>query len=329
MSTDQSAAAGPDDRPTPLPAAGPAGQPWPAVAHGAAQVLARLVETPLAPGLHIVATPIGNLADITLRALSVLARADIVYCEDTRHSIRLLRHFALVRPLAPYHEHNGERERPRILQRLAKGEAVALISDAGTPLISDPGYKLVRAAREAGHGVWSLPGPSAPIAALAVAGLPTDRFTFEGFLPSKTAGRRARLEILAAVPGTLVLFEAPQRLAAALGDMADVLGPRPAAVARELTKMHEQVRTGSLAELATWVAAEPVKGEIVVLVGPAERAEVDDTAIEAALDGALATVATLGATLGATSGTTPAAALQATAETTGSPATGHPIAPSV
>ena len=247
-----------------------------ALAGAAQRVIERLALSPLPPGLHIVATPIGNLADVTLRALSVLARADVIYCEDTRHSIRLLQHYALRRPLAPYHEHNAEHERPRIVERLGRGQAVALISDAGTPLISDPGYKLVKAAREAGHGVWCLPGASAPIAALAISGLPTDRFTFEGFLPSKSAARRGRLEAIASVQGTLVFFEAPQRLAESLGDMAVVLGTRAAAVARELTKLHEEVRSGTLKQLADWAGSGPVKGEIVVLVGPAEKVAVDD-----------------------------------------------------
>ena len=252
--------------------------------------LERLLAAPLANGLHIVATPIGNLADITLRALSVLARADAIYCEDTRHSLRLLHRYAIARPLVPYHEHNAERERPRILARLAAGGAIALISDAGTPLISDPGYKLVRAAREAGHGVWSLPGPSAPIAALAVAGLPTDRFTFEGFLPPKSGARLARLETLARATGTLVFFESPQRLAETLQDMARTLGARPAAVARELTKMHEQIQSGTLTELAAWAAGGPVKGEIVILVAPAARSIVEDADILAQLESAMTTM---------------------------------------
>ena len=258
-----------------------------ALAGAAQRVIERLALSPLAPGLHIVATPIGNLADITLRALSVLARADIIYCEDTRHSIRLLQHYALNRPLAPYHEHNAEHERPRIIERLQRGQVVALISDAGTPLISDPGYKLVQAAREAGHGVWSLPGPSAPIAALAIAGLPTDRFTFEGFLPAKSAARRNRLEASASIPGTLVFFESPQRLAESLRDMAAILGARAAAVARELTKLHEEVRSGTLAQLADWANSAPVKGEIVILVGPAGKVPVDDALIQASLEQAL------------------------------------------
>ncbi len=258
-----------------------------ALAAAVQRVIERLAVSQLSPGLHIVATPIGNLADVTVRALSVLARADVIYCEDTRHSVRLLQHYALRRPLSPYHEHNAEHERPRIIERLRLGQVVALISDAGTPLISDPGYKLVKAAREAGHGVWCLPGPSSPIAALAISGLPTDRFTFEGFLPAKSAARRSRLEAIKSIPGTLVFFEAPQRLAESLEDMAAQLGTRAAAVARELTKLHEELRSGTLDQLAIWAGSAPVKGEIVILVGPADKVSVDDALILANLEEAL------------------------------------------
>ena len=260
---------------------------------GVAAALAGLLGRPLAPGLYTIATPIGNLGDITLRALATLARADIVYCEDTRHSLRLLQHYRLQRPTAPYHEHNAEAERPRILARLAAGQAVALISDAGTPLISDPGFKLVRAARAAGAAVWSLPGPSAVTAALASAGLATDCFTFVGFLPAKSGARRARLAELGDLghlTGTLVLFEAPQRLAEALADMAAVLGDRPGAVARELTKLHEEVRLGRLGELADWARTQAPRGEMVVLVGAGERRDVADDEIIVAVQAALATL---------------------------------------
>jgi 16S rRNA (cytidine1402-2'-O)-methyltransferase len=241
-------------------------------------VLLELATVPLPAGLHVVATPIGNLADITLRALAVLARADVLYCEDTRHSRTLLAHFAIARPTRPYHEHNAERERPRVLAELATGKSVALISDAGTPLVSDPGYKLVRAAIAAGHPVISLPGPSAILAALAMAGLATDAFLFAGFLPPKQKARQTRLAEFKSVPATLVFFEAPSRLAESLGDIAAVLGNREAAVARELTKLYEEVRRGTPAELAQWAASPTPKGEMVVLVGP-PRAEVvtDDT----------------------------------------------------
>ncbi len=254
-----------------------------AVARRAAQeVEARLAET-LPAGLYLVATPIGNLGDITLRALATLARADVLYCEDTRHSGTLLAHFSIARALRPYHEHNAQRERPRILAALAEGKSVALISDAGTPLVSDPGYKLVREALAAGHPVHSLPGPSALLAALTSAGLATDTFLFAGFLPARQAARRTRLAQLRPVPATLVFFEAPSRLADSLADMEAVLGPRPAAVARELTKLYEEVRRGSPAELAQWAAGTPPRGEIVVLVGPPAAAAVTDAAIAAKL----------------------------------------------
>jgi 16S rRNA (cytidine1402-2'-O)-methyltransferase len=254
-----------------------------APARRTAEELHALLAQPLPAGLYLVATPIGNLGDITLRALATLARADLIYCEDTRHSGTLLAHFAIARPTRPYHEHNAQRERPRILAELAAAKAVALISDAGTPLVSDPGYKLVREAVAAGHRVVSLPGPSAPLAALASAGLPTDTFLFAGFLPAKAGARRARLAELAAVPATLVLFEAPQRLGESLSDMAEVLGARDAAVARELTKLHEEVRRGTPADLAEWAAGTRPKGEMVVLVGPPLPQAVTDEDIAAKL----------------------------------------------
>jgi 16S rRNA (cytidine1402-2'-O)-methyltransferase len=238
---------------------------------------------PLPPGLFLVATPIGNLADITLRALAVLARADLVLCEDTRHSRTLLAHYGIRARTEPYHEHNAEEMRPRVLAALADGQSVAVVSDAGTPLVSDPGYKLVRDAIAAGRRVESLPGPCAAIAALGVAGLPTDAFHFAGFLPPRSAARGARIAELAAVPSTLVFYEAPQRVAEALADLAAVLGPRPAAIARELTKLHEDTRRGLLPELAADAAAREIKGEIVILVGPPVAVEVTDDAIRARL----------------------------------------------
>ena len=250
--------------------------------------LAKLDASPPKPGLHIVATPIGHLGDITLRALAVLADADVIYCEDTRHSRTLAQHFGLGAPLKPYHDHNGEVARPRVLADLAAGKCVALISDAGTPLISDPGYKLVRAAVEAGHHVESLPGASAALTALTVAGLPTDTFLFAGFLPAKSAARQARLAELKAVPATLIFFEAPQRLGETLADLAAVLGDRPAAVARELTKLHEEVRRGSLAELARGAAQAEARGELVLVIGPPSATEASDDDIRAALGTALA-----------------------------------------
>jgi 16S rRNA (cytidine1402-2'-O)-methyltransferase len=260
----------------------------PGAAHRAGEVLRELIARPLPAGLYVVATPIGNLADITLRALAVLARADVIYCEDTRHSRTLLAHFAISRPTRAYHEHNAERERPRVLAELAAGKSVALISDAGTPLISDPGYKLVREAIAAGHPVTSLPGPSAILASLATAGLATDAFLFAGFLPPRQKARQARLAELKAVPATLVFFEAPSRLAESLGDIAAVLGNREAAVARELTKLHEEVRGGTPAELAQWATEASPKGEMVILVGPPLAEVVTDEAIVARLEPLLA-----------------------------------------
>jgi 16S rRNA (cytidine1402-2'-O)-methyltransferase len=222
-----------------------------------------------APGLHIVATPIGNLRDITLRALATLAGADLIACEDTRVTRKLLDRYAIVTPLTPYHDHNATAARPRLLQRLAEGAAIALVSDAGTPLVSDPGYKLVRAVQEAGYSVTSLPGPSAPLAALAVAGLPTDQFFFAGFLPPKQTARRARIAELARIPATLVFFETGPRVAATLADLAAGLGSREAALCRELTKLHEEVRRGDLETLArTYAAGGELRGEIVLVIAP-------------------------------------------------------------
>jgi 16S rRNA (cytidine1402-2'-O)-methyltransferase len=223
----------------------------------------------LAGGLHLVATPIGNLRDITVRALEVLAAADLIACEDTRVTRKLLDRYGIATPLTPYHDHNAAEARPKLLARLADGAAIALVSDAGTPLVSDPGYKLVRAAREQGAAVTALPGASAVLAALAVSALPTDRFFFEGFLPPKEVARRARIAELKHIPASLVLFETGGRLAAALADLAAGLGARDAAICRELTKLHEEVRHGDLASLAQELAAEPEpRGEIVIVVAP-------------------------------------------------------------
>jgi 16S rRNA (cytidine1402-2'-O)-methyltransferase len=247
-----------------------------------AEALEALLAAPLAAGLYLVATPIGNLGDITLRALEVLAAASVIACEDTRITRRLTERYGIATPLTPYHEHNAAEARPRLLARLAAGEAIALVSDAGTPLISDPGYKLVRAAQEAGHAVTALPGPSAVLAALSLAGLPTDRFFFEGFLPAKSAARQKRIAALRTVPATLVLFESGARLAATLADLAQGLGRRPAAVCRELTKLHEDVRRGDLAQLAAdYAAGGETRGEMVVVVAPppedvAASGDIDD-----------------------------------------------------
>jgi 16S rRNA (cytidine1402-2'-O)-methyltransferase len=235
---------------------------------------------PLAAGLYVVATPIGNLGDVTLRALATLAAADVIACEDTRVTSVLLRHFGIATRLLPYHDHNATLQRPRILAALGEGKAVALVSDAGTPLVSDPGFRLVAEVREAGFPVVPIPGASALLAALVAAGLPTDSFMFAGFLPPKTAARRKRLAELSAIPATLVFFESPQRLAASLADMSAGLGGREAVVARELTKRFETIRRGALADLAAAYATEPApKGEIVVLVSPPQekRASAADT----------------------------------------------------
>jgi 16S rRNA (cytidine1402-2'-O)-methyltransferase len=223
-------------------------------------------------GLYLVATPIGNLRDITLRALETLAAADLIACEDTRRSRTLLHHYAIATPVTPYHDHNATLARPKLIERLAQGAAVALISDAGTPLISDPGYKLVREAHQAGSGVTALPGPSAVLAALTVSGIASDRFLFDGFLPAKQAARRSRIAALKSIPATLILFETGPRIAGALADLATGLGSREAAICRELTKLHEEVRRGELATLARDVAEQAqTRGEIVIVVAPPQH----------------------------------------------------------
>ena len=240
----------------------------------------------LQPGLHLVATPIGNLKDITLRALEALAAADVVLAEDKRVTKTLLAHYGITTPIMSYHEHNAETMRPHVIARLQEGAALALVSDAGTPLVSDPGYKLVEAVLAEGLFVTALPGASAVLAGLVLAGLPTDRFFFEGFLPSKQTERKRRIRTLETVPGTLVFFEAPHRIAESLVDLADMLGPRPAAVARELTKRFETIRRGTLVDLAAQYAVEDKpKGEIVILVAPAsgEQGVIGDDQIDARL----------------------------------------------
>ena len=223
--------------------------------------------THLATGLYVVATPIGNARDITLRALDVLAGADVVLCEDTRITSKLFSLHGLTTPLLAYHEHNGAKIRPKILDRLAAGQAVALVSDAGTPLISDPGYQLVAAVQAAGHEVVAVPGPSSPVAALSISGMPSDRFLFAGFLPPKSKARQTSLSELADIAATLVLFESARRLPALLADIAEVMGDREVAICRELTKKFEEVRRGGAVALAAhYAAAGPPKGELVVLV---------------------------------------------------------------
>jgi len=243
-------------------------------------------ESALPAGFYLVATPIGNLGDISRRALDVLRRADRIACEDSRITRKLLSAEGIATPTTAYHDHSGTRERRRLLDAVAGGAAVALVSDAGTPLVSDPGFKLVREAIAAGLPVTALPGPSAPLVALLLSGLPSDRFFFGGFLPAKSGARRKALEELRGLSASLIFFEGPQRLAASLADMAAVLGAREAAVARELTKLHEEVRRGSLAGLAAHYAeAGAPRGEIVVVVGPPPAG--GDSAADFDLDAAL------------------------------------------
>ena len=242
---------------------------------------------PLAPGLYIVATPIGNLRDMTLRAIDILAGADLVLAEDTRVAAKLLSAYDLKARVERYDDHTDARRRPQILERLAAGERIALVSDAGTPLVSDPGYRLVRAAAEAGLPVFAAPGPSAALAALAVSGLPTDRFLFAGFLPPKSGPRRAFLAELAPIRATLILYETGPRLSDSLADMQAVLGDREAVVARELTKLHETVVREPLSVLAERFAGDPPKGEIVILVGAGAERTLSEAEIDAALVQAL------------------------------------------
>ncbi len=241
----------------------------------------------LPPGLYVVATPIGNLGDLSARAAETLRRADLVLAEDKRVSAKLLANAGAKAPMATYNDHSSEAERDKILSRLAD-EAVALVCDAGTPLISDPGYKLVRAARAAGHPVHVVPGPCAAIAALTLAGLPTDRFLFAGFLPPKAKARSVAVAELASVRATLVFYESGPRLGETLEALRDGLGGREAAVAREITKLHEECVTGTLRELAERYTGAAPKGEIVIVVGPpAPAAEASDAELDAALDAAL------------------------------------------
>ncbi len=247
---------------------------------------------PVVPGLHIVATPIGNLGDITLRALDVLAAVDLIACEDTRVFAKLAGPYGISAPTISYSDATQDASEPRILRALAEGKRVALVSDAGTPLISDPGYRLVRAALAAGHVVSAVPGASAVPMALALSGLPTDRFFFGGFLPARQTERRRAIAEAGVVPSTLVFFEAPHRLAASLADLAELLGERPAAVARELTKLFEEVRRAPLGELARHYAGPgEIRGEIAIVIGPpgeaaAPPAGMLDEALRQAMAGA-------------------------------------------
>ncbi len=242
----------------------------------------------LEPGLHLVATPIGNLGDVTLRALWVLRGVDRIFCEDTRVTGRLLARFGIVTPLDAYHDHNADRVRPLALAALRRGERLALVSDAGTPLISDPGFKLVRSALDEGLPVTATPGPSAAVDALILSGLPPDAFLFAGFLPPRMAARRKALAGWRDVPATLIFYEGRSRLAAALADMLHTLGDRPAAIARELTKRHEEVRRGSLAELTAHYRNDPPRGEMVIVVGAPPAAAATAIDIDGQLDAKLA-----------------------------------------
>jgi 16S rRNA (cytidine1402-2'-O)-methyltransferase len=247
-----------------------------------------ITKSPL-PGLYIVATPIGNLGDISQRAAATLASADVIAAEDTRVTAKLLSHLGLRVPMTPYHDHSDERTRAALVARM-ESEVVVLVSDAGTPLISDPGYKLVRDARAAGRHVATLPGPCAAIAAITLSGLPSDRFLFAGFLPNKAKARADTIAEFAALRATLVFYESGPRLSAALGALADRLGNREAAVAREISKLYEECVTGTLSELSARYADAPPKGEIVIVVGPpGEQAaeEADDATIDTALRAAM------------------------------------------
>ena len=242
-------------------------------------------------GLYVVATPIGNLGDMSARAIATLQGVDLIACEDTRVTGGLRMHFQIQTPMTPYHDHNADRVRPELIARIAAGAAVALVSDAGTPLISDPGFKLVRDCAEAGLTVVPIPGPSAMLAAVVTAGIATDRILFAGFLPNKSSARREAIAEFKTLSATLTFYESAQRLADTLGDLNAVLGARQAAVCRELTKLHEEIRRGALDELASAYANEPTpKGEVVIVVAGAEKtvAEVSEAEIDAALQDALA-----------------------------------------
>ena len=242
----------------------------------------------LTAGLYVTATPIGHARDISLRALEVLAGVDLIACEDTRVTAKLLAIHNISRPLTAYNDHNAERERPRLLGKLKRGARIALVSDAGTPLVSDPGFKLVRAALEDEIKIHAVPGASALLSGLMVSGLPSDRFLFAGFLPSKAGERERALAELKSVRATLIFFESAQRLSESLDAMAQILGPRSAVMAREMTKLHEEVRRGSLADLAAHYAGEkPPKGEVTLLLSPPHKAATDFAAVDAALDAAL------------------------------------------
>jgi 16S rRNA (cytidine1402-2'-O)-methyltransferase len=243
-------------------------------------------QSDLEPGLYVTATPIGHARDVTLRALDILKSCDVIAAEDTRVTAKLLAIYGISKPLQSYNDHNAQRERPKLLARLRDGARVALVSDAGTPLISDPGFKLVREATADGIAVHAIPGACAALAALSVAGLPTDRFLFAGFPPMKSGERKTFLSGLKGVNSTLLFYESAQRLAESLADMAAVLGARPAVVARELTKLHEDIRRGTLAELST-MFPDPPRGEITIVVGPPVKEAPDYDQADRLLDSAL------------------------------------------
>ena len=267
----------------------PGSKPDDAVSGASPPPAEALAEAELAPGLYLVATPIGNLGDVTLRALAVLRGVDRIFCEDTRITARLLARFGITTPLALYHDHNAEQARPAVLAALRRGARIALVSDAGTPLVSDPGYKLVRAAIAENLPVTVTPGPSAVLAALILSGLPPDVFLFGGFLPPRQAARRRVIDSWSRLAATLVFFESTARLAGSLADMADLLGNRPAAIARELTKLHEEMRRGRLVDLAAhYRTAGPPRGEAVIVVGAPEPSTPDEAEVGERLRAALA-----------------------------------------
>jgi len=246
------------------------------------------------PGLYLVATPIGNLSDMGQRALDILRTADVIACEDRRVTTKLLDHYDIKKPLISYHEHNADRAGPDVIKRLQQSQMVALVSDAGTPLLSDPGYKLVQSCIDAHIHLSAIPGPSSILMALVLSGLPTDRFYFHGFLPSKTTARQKALFKLVPVPGSLVFLESPKRLAKSLADIDQVLGSRQCAVSRELTKLYEDVKRGSVSELAGYYSETgPPKGEITIVVGPATKTtNISDAEIDQALKDAFRTLST-------------------------------------
>jgi len=252
--------------------------------------LSGLLENGLAPGLYVVATPIGNLGDISLRAIAALASADILLCEDTRRAKKLLSHFGISRKVEVYEEHSAARVRPGLIERLRQGASLALISEAGTPLISDPGFKLVREAIEAGIPVFSLPGPVAAITAITASGLPTDRFLFAGFLPAKSAARRKALSRLGLVDATIVVYESAARLLSSLRDIEDIMGPREVCVMRELTKHYEERLSGTARELQDVLAGRTIKGEVVIVVGAAPSRQISDSEIRRHLEEAMASM---------------------------------------